>query len=130
MADKRMGALRLLLVIDAAALLLLGLAFVLAPQLTAGAFGFKGLSSEFAYLIGLWGCALATLSAGYAAAAFNPLRHTLWIQVGIARGALECLWGLCGLLQGTVTWHQAGFGTVLSGLVALAYIVLYPRPHN
>ena len=64
---------------------------------------------------------------GTMAAAQDPLRHVVWIQVGIARGAAECLLGLVCLLRGTVTFPQAGFGIIVAGLVAIAYVVLYPR---
>jgi len=31
------------------------------------------------------------------------------------------------LSQHMVTWHQAAFGTVLSGAIAAGYLVLYPK---
>jgi hypothetical protein len=120
-------ALRVLLVMDAAVLFLLGVLLIFAPQQVAVAFRFENLPAGVHYIIGLWGCVLATLACGYVAAAEDPYRHVIWIQVGIARGALECLLGLVYLARGTVTFAQAGFGIVLAGLVAVAYVVLYPR---
>jgi hypothetical protein len=70
---------------------------------------------------------LGTLAAGYIVAARNPIKHRIWIQVGIARGALECALGLFYLTQGTVVFQQAGFGIAVAGLMAAAYLVLYPR---
>lgn len=119
--------LRLLLTIDAAVLFLLGFLLILAPQQVARVFHFQNLPQGMNYLIGLWGCALITMAGGYLAAAQNPFRHVIWVQVGIARGALECLLGLIYLTRGVVTFPQAGFGSVVAGLLAAGYLILYPR---
>jgi hypothetical protein len=122
----KLSLLRILLNLDAVVLLLLGIFLIFAPERVERVFQFKDLPPAVAYLIGLWGCGLATLAIGYITAAGNPLRHVVWVQVGIARGALECLLGLFCLARGTVTFQQAGFGIILAGLMTLAYIALYP----
>ena len=119
--------LRYLLLLDATVLVLLGALLIFAPGQVERAFHFKELPAAVDYIIGMWGCVFATLGAGYAVAATDPIRHRAWVQVGIVRGALECVLGLVYLAQGTVTFQQAGLGTILAGLMALAYIVLYPR---
>src|SRR2546426_225204 len=68
-----------------------------------------------------------TTDATHAVAAMDPIRHVVWVQVGIARGALECVLGAIYLARGIVTWQQAGFGIMIAALVTVAYIVLYPR---
>ena len=72
------------------------------------------------------------LSAAWVAAltmrrASAALRHLVWVQVGIARGTLECLLGLVYLGRGVVTWPQAGLGIVAAALMTIAYLALYPR---
>jgi hypothetical protein len=119
--------LRYVLLIDAAVLCLLGALLIFAPRQIEAAFGFGDLPVAVSYLIGLWGCGLATLAIGYVAAAANPIKHRVWIEVGIARGALECLLGLFYLGSGTVTFHQAGFGILLAAILSVAYLALYPR---
>ena len=122
--------LRNLLMLDAIILFLLGALLIFAPGQVERAFHFSELPPAVAYIIGMWGCVFATLGIGYAVAATNPLRHLAWVQVGIARGAVECVLGLVYLAQGIVTFQQAGLGIILAGLMALAYGVLYPRtPH-
>jgi|WetSurMetagenome_2_1015567.scaffolds.fasta_scaffold144764_2 hypothetical protein len=123
----KLTLLRNLLVFDAAVLLLLGVLLILFPQRIEVAFHFKDLPGGVDYIIGLWGCALATMSIGYLTAASDPIRHVAWVQVGIARGALELVLGLICLLRGTVTFQQAGFGIIIAGLMSAGYIVLYPR---
>ena len=122
-----MQPLRLLLIVDAAVLFLLGFLLILAPQQVARVFHFQNLSEGVHYLIGLWGCGLVTMAIGYLSAAQDPIRHAVWVQVGIARGALECLLSLVYLARGVVTFSQAGFGIIVAALFAIAYAVLYPR---
>jgi hypothetical protein len=119
--------LRGLLMVDAAVLFLLGGWLILAPSQIERAFHFQDLPPAVAYLIGLWGCVFATMGWGYVVAATNPLRHRVWIQVGIGRGALECLLGIIYLVRGTVTFRQAGLGVLVAALISVAYIALYPR---
>src|SRR5262245_24168148 len=103
-----MRALRVLLVMDAAVLFLLGLVLIVVPRQVAGAFQFPNLPAGIDLVIGLWGCALATLAIGYVIAAQDPVRHAVWVQVGIARGALEAVLGIIYLARGVVTFQQAG----------------------
>lgn len=119
--------LRLLLLADAAVLFALGALFIGAPQHVEHVFKFTDLPRAVEYFIGLWGCVLATTGVGCAVAATNPLKHRIWVQLGIARGILECALGCVFLGRGIVTFQQAGFGIVVAGLMAVAYVVLYPR---
>jgi len=126
-ALSKLQLLQLLLVADAAVLALLGALLILAPKQVELAFKFKDLPAGVSYLIGMWGCVLVTMAVGYAVAATNPIRHVVWVQVGIARGALECLLGLIFLARGTVTFQQAGFGIMIAAVISTAYVALYPR---
>ena len=119
--------LRNLLLLDAVVLFLLGLLLIFVPQQVAQAFAFKELPGGVSYIIGMLGCVLASLSPGYVMAAKNPARHVIWIQVGILRGAAECILGLVCVARGGVTFQQASLGIVVAGMLALAYAVLYPR---
>jgi hypothetical protein len=123
----KLAWLRNLLLLDFAVLFLLGVLFMVTPQHVLLAFRFKDLPAGVGYIIGLWGCGLVTLSGGYLLAALDPYRHVAWIQVGIARGVLECLLGIIYLALGIVTFSQAAFGIIAAALFALAYIILYPR---
>ena len=119
--------LRGLLILDAAVLFLLGALLIFAPAQVERAFQFRDLPPAVSYLIGLWGCVFGTMGFGYLVAATNPVRHRVWIQVGIARGTLECVLGWVYLARGTVTFQQAGFGVIVAALISIAYLVLYPR---
>src|SRR5437667_12305729 len=105
-----MRALRVLLVLDAAVLFLMGALFILVPHRVEAAFQFKDLPPGVTYILSLWGCVLATMGIGYCIASSDPLRHVVWVQIGIARGALERLVGIVYLARGIVTFEQAGVG--------------------
>jgi hypothetical protein len=117
----------ILLALDAAVLFLLGTLLLVLPQHVLFAFGFVDLPLGVTYIIALWGCALLTMAIGYWKASADPVRHLVWAQVGIARGALEFAVGIVYLLRGIVSFRQAGLGIILAGLFALAYLLFYPR---
>ncbi len=119
--------LRYLLMVDAAVLFLLGAMLILVPRQVEAAFHFSELPAAVSYLIGLWGCVFVTMGVGYVVAATHPIRHLVWVQVGIARGALECVLGVAYLVRGVVTWQQAAFGIVTAAVITGAYVALYPH---
>ena len=117
----------ILLALDAAVLFLLGTLLSVLPQYVLLAFGFVELPVGVTYIVAIWGCALLTMALGYWKASADPVRHLVWAQVGIARGALEFGVGMIYLLRGIVTFRQAGLGVILAGLFAAAYLIFYPR---
>lgn len=117
----------MLMMMDATVLVFFGLAFIIAPGQVTRAFSFTQVAPALFFLIGLWGCALATLGVGYGIAAVDPVKHRLWVCVGIARGVSEAIFGLCCLQRGLVTWKQSGLGILLAAFMAIAYLALYPR---
>ena len=72
------------------------------------------------------GCALISLGVGYAYAVGDPVRNVTWVMAGIVRGALECAFGFIVLAHHMVTWNQAAFGTIVAGVIAVGYVILYP----
>lgn len=120
----------ILLALDAAVLFLLGALLLVLPRHVEIAFGFVDLPLGVTYIVALLGCVLLTMALGYWKASADPVRHLVWVQVGIARGALECGMGLVYLARGIINFHQAGVGIILSGLFALAYLIFYPRPEK
>ena len=122
-----MRGLRVFLILDAAILFWLGVAFIAAPQPVARMFGFFDMPPGVNYILGMWGCVFVTMAGGYAVTAANPIRNIAWIQVGIARGLLEAIVGAVFAVRGVVTWNQAAFGIAAGVILALAYTTLYPR---
>jgi hypothetical protein len=121
-----LSLLRCLMVFDASVLMILGLAMIAIPGRMLDIFRFPGLPNDAHYIIAMWGCVLITLGIGYVLAAVDPLKNIIWVQVGIARGALEALVGLAYVATKVVTWSQVGFGIFIGAFVGLSYWALYP----
>ena len=115
------------MMMDAVVLTGLGALFITVPRRIEAAFHFQNLPAGVDYMIGLWGCVFATLGLGYALAAVDPRRNVLWVQMGIARGVLEIVFGASCVLRQVVMWEQASFGIFAAIFIAAGYAVLYPR---
>ena len=123
----RHGLLRKLLLADGAVLFMLGGLLILLPRYVEAAFRFTTLPIAVDYILALWGCVLLTMSLGYAIASTDPVRHVAWIQIGIARGALEVVVGVVSLARGIVTMQQSVLGIAIAAVITVAYLALYPR---
>ncbi|MDQ6861252.1 MAG: hypothetical protein M3032_08865 [Verrucomicrobiota bacterium] len=123
----RFVALRILLTADAAVLLSLGFALIFVPDTLAGVFHFGHLPDVVDYIGGFLGCAFVSLGAGYVMATTDPIRHAVWVVIGIARGAFEVLLSIACVLRGAVTWQQASFGIAFAAFITVGYAILYPR---
>jgi hypothetical protein len=128
--SPRIRALRMFMTMDAVVLTGLGTLFIAMPRKIEAAFHFQFLPPGVDYMIGLWGCVFATLGLGYLLAAVAPRRNVLWVQMGIARGLLEIVFGAVCVFRGIVRWEQAAFGIFTAVFVATTYVVLYPRKED
>ncbi len=123
----RIRALRMLMTMDAVVLTGLGVLFITVPRRVEAMFHFQSLPAGVDYMIGLWGCVFATLGPGYLLAAVEPRRNVLWVQMAIARGLLEAVFGAMCVYRQLVTWEQASFGIFAAVFIMAAYVALYPR---
>src|SRR3954468_24738862 len=123
----RFVPLRVLLTADAAVLLALGLALIFVPDTLAAVFQFKDLPDVVDYIGGFLGCAFISLGIGYVAATADPIRHVIWIWIGIARALFEIVLSVVCVLRGIVSWPQAAFGIAFASMIALGYTIFYPR---
>src|SRR4051794_29762068 len=110
----RFSLLRYLLLLDAVVLAMMGVLFIFEPHRIATFFHFNDLPNSVSYLIGLWGCVMLSLAAAYALVSRDPIRHRMWIDIGIVRALLETIFGIVSIARGTVDFSQAGFGTILA----------------
>ncbi len=115
------------MMMDAVVLTGLGVLFITVPRRIEAAFHFQNLPVGVDYMIGLWGCVFATLGLGYVMAAVAPRRNVLWVQMAIARGVLEAVFGGMCVLRQMITWEQGAFGIFTAVFIAVAYAALYPR---
>jgi len=126
--EMKLTLLRSVLMLDAVVLAALGVLLIFEPSRLEMFFHFNDLPPTVSYLIGLWGCVMLSLAAAYALVSRDPIRHRMWIDIGIVRALIETVFGAVCLARGTVNFSQAGFGTILAASLAIVYIVLYPRP--
>lgn len=124
---KRADLLRHLLLVDAALLALIGGALIGAPAEVAKVLHMQALDAQTRYIVGILGCVYLSMAPGYLNASLFPYTATPWVQIGIARGLLECALGVYFIARGYLAFQQVSLGLVVGGAVALAYIVLYPR---
>ena len=120
--------LRLLLMLDAATLLIVGIAFIVAPARCLALFGFENAPANITFIVATFGVVYATMGIGTVLAAQSPVRNAAWVQVAIVRGIGECLVSAMYVLQGVVTWRQGGLTIVLPAAVAVGCLALYPKP--
>lgn len=118
---------RIFLTIDATLLLALGLALMFVPESIALAFHFEKLPTEVDYIGGILGCVFFSLGIGYVVATADPVRHVMWIWIGIARAAFEVILSVACVMRNIVTWQQAIFAIVAASVIALGYSIFYPR---
>lgn len=119
--------LRIFLTIDATLLLALGLALMFVPDSLATEFHFGNLPASVDYIGGILGCVFFSLGIGYVVATGDPLRHVMWIWIGIARATFEVIFSVVCVIRGIVTWPQASFAIVVAAVIAIGYAVFYPR---
>jgi hypothetical protein len=119
--------LRVLLAVDALIPFALGLVLFFVPARALELFHFGTLPGGVTYMVSLLGAVFLSLAFGYGVAATNPLRHVVWVQMGIVRGGLELALGLVCVSRGLVTWEQTRFSLAVAGLLVIAYVVFYPR---
>jgi hypothetical protein len=125
--SPRHMALRFFLTADAAVLLALGLALMFIPDTLALAFHFGNLPDAVNYIGGVLGCVFVSLGIGYVVATGDPVKHVMWVWIGIARAGFEVIFSVVCLIRGMVNWEQAAFTIVAAGLIAIGYTIFYPR---
>lgn len=125
--SPRIRSLRMFMMMDAVVLTGLGVLFITVPRRIEAVFHFQDLPVGVDYMIGLWGCVFATLGLATMLAAVEPRRNVLWVQMGIARGVLEAVFGVACAVRSVVTWEQASFGIFTAMFIVAAYLAFYPR---
>lgn len=118
---------RLLLLFDAAVLLLVGGGLAISPQGMIKAFQFPPVDPHYYYTHAMWGSVLVTLAIGNIWCAQDPWRHRAWLSVSVLRGVCEALISAAYLATGMATFRQAGLGLVMGILIAAGYGGLSPR---
>ncbi len=118
--------LKVVLIVFGVRNILLGLAFIVTPQLVANGLGFGEIADYVPYLMGIFGLSLIAPSVWLIAAARDPLRHITWVKFGILFMILGVVVQLYSVIQGGVDFSQVGIGIITDGVFGAALLVFYP----
>ena len=114
------------LIIYGALGILLGLMLIVAPNQAASMFGFGEISDYTKYFMALCGISFIAPGVWLVVAGRDPLRHITWVKFAVLWSILAVVAGLYSIVQGVVTFSQAGTGIILDAVFAVAFLVLYP----
>ena len=114
------------LIIYGALSILLGLMLTIAPNQAAIMFGFREIADYTKYFMALCGISFIAPGVWLVVAGRDPLRHITWVKFAVLWSILAIVAGLYSIVQGVVTFSQAGTGIILDAVFAVAFLVLYP----
>ncbi len=106
--------------------ILVGLAFIFAPQPLLAMDGFEKGPPYLSYFLAFLGNALLVSGAFVLIAARDPLKYIVWVQLAIAWSLLDTLAAGYFLMEGVVRFSQVGWVPIIDVLFAAAFLVLYP----
>ena len=121
-----MRGLQAALIIYGAISALLGLMLIVAPNQAASMFGFGEIADYTRYFMALCGISFIAPGVWLVVAGRNPLQHITWVKFAILWSILALVAGLYSIVQGVVTFNQAGTGIILDAVFAVAFLALYP----
>jgi len=106
--------------------ILLGLAFIVIPELLASTFGFGEIPNYAPYVMAMLGISLIAPGVWLIVAGRDPLRHIAWVKFAILWSLLGVVAGVYSILQGAVDFSQVGMVIILDAVFAVAFLALYP----
>lgn len=119
-------ALKVALIVFGVRNILVGLAFIVAPQFFVNIWGVGEIADYVPYIMGALGISLIAPSVWLIAAARDPLRHITWVKFGILWMTLAVVVQLYSVIQGGVDFSQVRIGIVTDAVFAAALLALYP----
>lgn len=120
-------ALKILVIIWAALGILMGLWMIFAPEQLAEMQGYEQGPEYVLYLLASLGVFLIVSKAFIIVAVTRDLlKNILWVQMAIALAIFMVAVGVYSICRGFVTFEQAGVGTIIEAVFAVAFLALYP----
>ncbi len=119
-------ALKVTLIVFGVRNILLGLAFIVAPQLFVNIWGFGEIADYVPYIMGIFGLSVIATSVWFIVAARDPLRHITWVKFGILWMILAVVVPFYSVIQGAIDLSWAGIGISIDAVFAVALLVFYP----
>jgi len=121
-----MQVLKVALIVFGAIHILLGLAFILAPNQTATMMGFGEIGDPAVYIAAICGVTFIAASVWLIIIARDPLKHITWVKFAILWPLLGIVVQLYLVVQGVVDFSQARLGIIDDAVFAVVFLAFYP----
>jgi len=121
-----MRVLKMALIVFGVIHILLGLAFILAPNQTATMMGFGEIGEPAVYIAAICGVTFIAASVWLIVIARDPLKHITWVKFAILWPLLGIVVQLYLVVQGVVDFGQAGLGIIDDAVFAVVFLAFYP----
>ena len=119
-------ALKVVLIVYGALMILMGLLDITAHDLVTEMYGFGEVASYVKWMGELIGAIFIAIGVWVIVAGRDPLRHINWVKFVITVSLLAEVVHIHSILVGYVSFSQVGGGIIFDGIFAVALLALYP----
>lgn len=119
-------ALRVVLIVYGAILLVMGLGGIIFPDQISGLFGIEEVTDDIIYLTVIVSAFSISLGIWLIIAGRDPLGNIYWVKFTITKTVLFVVVELYLIIQGYVDFNQIMAAIILDGVFAVLFLALYP----
>ena len=119
-------ALRVLLIIYGAILLVMGLGGIILPDQISGLFGIEEVTDDIMYLAMIVSAFSISIGIWLIIVGQDPLGNIYWVKFAITKAVLFVVVELYLIIQGYVDFNQIVAAIILDGVFAVLFLALYP----
>jgi hypothetical protein len=119
-------ALKVMMIIWSAVVIVLGLAYIFFPVQLGEMGDFEKAPVWVEYILALVGICYIAAGAFVIMASRDPLKHIMWVQFVIVLAILEVIVVASSIGRGLVTFNQEGIALIINAVFAVIFLALYP----
>ena len=119
-------ALKVTMILYAAAGILFGLAYIFVPRQLGAMLGHEAWPASVAALAAAFGVSLVAVGIFLIIAARDPIKHILWVKYAIVFAILMLAAELYSVIMGNITLGQALTAIIIHAVFAAAFLAFYP----
>ena len=119
-------ALRVVLIVYGAILLVMGLGGIIFPDQISGLFGMEEVTDDIIYLATIISTFSISVGIWLIIAGRDPLGNIYWVKFAITKAVLFVVVELYLIIQGYVDFNQIVAAIILDGVFAVLFLALYP----
>ena len=122
-------ALRVVLIVYGAILLVMGLGGIIFPNQISGLFGIEEVTNDITYLAAIVSTFSISIGIWLIVTGRDPLGNIYWVKFVITKAILFVVVEVYLIIQGYVDFNQVMAAIILDGVFAVLLLVFYPwRP--